>query len=135
MFESMGTSASAPGWQWSCEAYLRERLEGRRLLAAVVDAPTGPGLAASGVAELSTRLPSPPWPNRRPAYLSSFSTDPRWRRHGLATAILAFLLSQLGQRGIGVAELHATADAERLYTSFGFSERTTGRQMRLDLSR
>lgn len=135
MFESMGIDASAPRWRRNCERYFAERLERPGLLAAVIDAPQGPGLAASGIAELFHRLPSPRWPTGRYAYLSSFSTDPRWRRHGFATALLAFLLDELRQRGVSVAELHATADGEHLYSSFGFAQRTTGRELRLDLSR
>ncbi len=38
------------------------------------------------------------------------------------------------RRGIGVAELHSTAGGEDLRKSFGFTEPTTSRQMRLDLS-
>jgi GNAT superfamily N-acetyltransferase len=133
MFESMGLDTSARAWRRNCEEHFAERLEGSRLLAAVVDAPQGPSLAASGVAELLPRLPSPRWSAGQYAYLSSFCTDPRWRHRGFAKAVLAFLLSELRQRGIGVAELHATADGEHLYTSFGFVERTSGRELRLDL--
>ena len=135
MYESMGLDTSASSWRRNCERHFQEHLEGPSLLAAVVDAPAGPGLAASGVAELSSRLPSPRWPTGGYAYLSSFSTDPRWRHQRLATAVLANLLGELQQRGIVVAELHATADGEHLYSSFGFAQRATGRQMRLDLSR
>jgi hypothetical protein len=49
--------------------------------------------------------------------------------------VLAFLLDELRQRQVGVAELHATADGEHLYSPFGFAQRTAGRELRLDLSR
>lgn len=130
MFESMGLDVSEPTWRSTCQAHLREHLGSTSLIGAVVDAPDRSRLAASGLAELSVRIPSPGNPSGSSAYLSSFSTDPRWRRRGFARAVLARLIDDLESRGIGRIELHATPAGEGLYRSFGFAERDGGLEMR-----
>ena len=131
MFESMGVDPSAGGWRKACLAHLKEGLADGRLFGVVVDAPEGSGLACSGLAELSRRIPSPTNPSGLTAYLSSFSTDPRWRRRGMARRVLQLMLDRLQQDGVKRIELHATADGLPLYRSFGFLDRQGGREMRL----
>lgn len=133
MFESMGVDALGSGWRSACLAHLRERLEDGRLLGALVEAPDGSGLASSGVAELSRTIPSPSNPSGLCAYLSSLSTDPRWRRRGMARRVLQMILYRLEQDGVGRIELHATEDGMPLYRSVGFVDRQGGREMRLQL--
>lgn len=133
MFESMGVDASACGWRQACLAHLQGGLADGSLLGAVVDAPDGSGLACSGLAGLSQRIPSPTNPSGVTAYLSSFSTDPRWRRSGMARRVLQLLLDRLRQDGVERVELHATPDGLPLYHSFGFADRPGGREMRLRL--
>ncbi len=131
MFAAMGLDTSGPTWQEMCRLHLEANLGSARLIGAVVEAPGGNGLAASGVAEVFARIPSPGLPNGAYAYLSSFSTDPRWRRRGYAKSILSLLLEQLHDAGVARIELHASADGSPLYQSFGFVDRTGGREMRL----
>lgn len=90
-----------------------------------------PVLPAPALAELSQRIPSPTNPSGVTAYLSSFSTDPRWRRRGMARRVLQLMLDRLLQDGVERVELHATADGLPLYRSFGFVDRQGGREMRL----
>jgi len=131
MFESMGLDTDASVWRGQARSHLAEHLDCGLVLGAVVDAPDGSGLAASGLAELSVRIPSPANPSGRSAYLSSFSTDARWRRRGMARAVLSHVLGQLHDLGVTRVELHATPDGEPLYRSLGFTERHGGLEMRL----
>jgi len=131
MFESMGQDASDPTWRTNCRAHLAAELDAGRMMGVVVDAPEGTGLAACGVAEVSVRVPSPRLPDGSSAYVGSMSTDPRWRRQGMARAILVRLLDELSRRGVTRIELHATPDGAPLYESLGFVDRDGGREMRL----
>ncbi len=133
MFESLGVNASDAEWRVACRAHLDERLGDGRLIGAVVDHPSGGGLVASALAELSTRVPGPSLPTGSYAYLSSVSTDQAWRRRGMARAAVSLLLWELQRRGVYRAELHATPEGEGLYRSFGFVPRGGGKEMRLVL--
>lgn len=133
MYESLGVDTSDPEWRADCRAHLEDRLGDGRLIGTVVDRPRAPGLAASALAELATRIPAPSGPTGTYAYLSSVSTDPAWRRQGMARAVVSLLVDELRSRGVRRVELHATADGEPLYRSFGFVPRVGGREMRLVL--
>ena len=61
------------------------------------------------------------------------STDVRWRRRGLARAVLSRLLEEAGHRRVARVELHATPDGVGLYTSLGFVPRPGGPELTLDL--
>lgn len=124
MFAAMGTptdKVADPVWQGECAALLQGWL-GRpdsSVVAYVVEAPEA-GLAASAVAEVTWRMPSPLRRDPRVAHVGSVCTDPRWRRRGLARAALGALLADLDATGVPRADLHATGDADRLYRSLGF---------------
>jgi GNAT superfamily N-acetyltransferase len=134
MFESMGVATSAPTWRAHCAEFLEERIGDGRLIGAVVDAPgDGTALASSALAELSQRMPSPTRPGGLHAHLSSVSTEPGWRRRGMARAVLSLLVAEVRDRGARRAELHATSEGEPLYRSIGFVERPGGLEMRLEL--
>jgi ribosomal protein S18 acetylase RimI-like enzyme len=135
MFEAMGHHP--PGdcdaeWLRSTEDQLRARLATDEMIAAVVDAPDGdPSLAASGIVELSTRIPSPLSASGSCAYISSMSTDPRWRRRGYARLVMDALLDEVTRRGVDRVELHATDEGTGLYRSVGFVERSGPVEMQL----
>jgi GNAT superfamily N-acetyltransferase len=123
MFDAMGRLTGDDGW----ESVAREVFEGEmgagRLVAAVVDAPDGSGhLAASGVVQFEARLPSPDRTSRTKAYLSSMSTDPRWRGRGYATDVLALLMTVCEEHGAHAVDLHATDQGRPIYERAGFSE-------------
>lgn len=130
MFEAMGIVTAGEAWRVSAEGHLQRVLAEDEVVAVVVDAPDG-GLAASGVIEFQQRIPSPGTPSGQAAYVSNMSTDPRWRRRGLARAILADLLAEARRREVDRIELHATAEGIGLYRSVGFVTRTGGPEMRL----
>jgi GNAT superfamily N-acetyltransferase len=130
MFESMGLDLAAGGWPESGEVALRERL-GLDAVAFVVDAPDGSGgLVAAGAGSLHRRLPRPGVPSFVAGYVQWISTDPTYRRRGLAEAVMMALLGWFRDQGVRSVELHATPIGESLYERLGF-DGSGGRAMRI----
>lgn len=122
MYESMGIDLAEPGWRAAAQDAFSRRL-GRDLMVVVVDDPTRRGvLAACGAGTTALRLPSPLNLGAQVGYLQWVSTRPHWRRRGLARTVTRALVDEFRTRGVGVIELHATAQAEGLYRSLGFSQ-------------
>jgi GNAT superfamily N-acetyltransferase len=108
-------------WAELCRAELREHLtEGRVLVAMVVDAPDGSGLAAAGVGVIDLRLPAPGRLSGRVGHVSSMCTDPQWRRRGYARAVLDAVVDWLREQGCSRVELSASDDGQPLYQERGF---------------
>jgi GNAT superfamily N-acetyltransferase len=133
MFTSMGLDCDAVDWEPACIAFFEDHLDTPDVVAMVVDAPNGSGLAASGVIELSRQIPSPRAPHGTSAYISTISTDPQWRRQGMAAAIMASLLDVARAAGTDNVELHATEEGRPLYDRLGFVERPGNPALRLRL--
>jgi GNAT superfamily N-acetyltransferase len=120
MYEAMGMDASGHAWREAAGQALATRL-GRDAAVFVADSPATTGrLAAAGAGTIARRLPGPANPGARVGYIQWVSTDPRWRRRGLARQITAALLEWFAGRGVASVELHATDDAAGLYRSLGF---------------
>ncbi|GAB3808527.1 GNAT family N-acetyltransferase [Micromonospora zhanjiangensis] len=125
-----GGRAPAPGeWQRLAAQTLRERLAGpdtdATMAAYVVDAPDRPGaLVACAVGTIESRLGGPENPSGRVGYLFNVATDPGHRRRGYARACVAELLSWYRRRDVRKIDLSATAEAEPLYRSLGFTRRS-----------
>ena len=134
MFESMGLDCDAVDWEPACIRFFEERFGTADVVAIVVDAPDGDGLAASGVIELSRTIPSPRAPRGTAAYISTISTDPRWRRRGLAAAVMDGLLAVAREAGTDNVDLHATAEGRPLYERLGFRQRPGNPALRLALT-
>ena len=92
------------------------------VIAFVVDAPDGEGLAACGVATVAARLPGPGNLTGHNGYVQSMATDERWRRRGYGRAVFGALVGWCEDEGVTAIDLHATGDGEQLYRSFGFRE-------------
>ena len=123
MFTAMGVDCDTVDWEPACIEFFRQRLGTDDVVAMVVDAPDGDGLAASGVIELTHTIPSPRARHGTSAYISTISTDPRWRRRGMAAAIMDALLDVARAAGTDNVELHATAEGRPLYERLGFRDR------------
>jgi ribosomal protein S18 acetylase RimI-like enzyme len=134
MFEAMGVDCDAADWEPACIAFLAEGFTRPAVVGMVVDAPDGAGLAASGVIELTRTIPSPRSQRGTAAYISTISTDPRWRRRGMAAAIMDALLAVAGAAGTDNVDLHATDEGRPLYERLGFTERLGNPALRLDLT-
>ena len=131
MFEAMGVDLSDDRWEAAALAAIPAQMEAGRLVAIVVDAPDDSGfLAASGVVQFESRLPSPGLSGAVKGYVSSISTDAKWRRNGFAGLVLDRLLHECRDRGATVVELHATDAGRSLYERVGFRLRTGGPEMR-----
>lgn len=131
-----------PGpWERDAERMCRRMLRGEgggaagRLGAFVVDGegPGPPHLAACAVGSVEERLPAPGHPAGRFGFVFNVCTDGRYRERGYARATTEALLEWFAGHGVTRVDLHATADAERLYRSMGFAEHSTA--LSLDLSR
>ena len=112
MYQAMGLDAAA--------AALPRRL-GADAVVFVADVPGSAGrLAATGAGTIATRLPGPANRGATVGYIQWVSTDPQWRRRGLARLITAALLGWFREREVRAVELHATPEAAALYRSLGF---------------
>lgn len=108
-------------WAERCRAELRTQLaDGTRLVAMVVDAPDGHGLASAGVGVVDIRLPAPGRVSGRVGHISSMCTDERWRRRGYARAVLDALVDWLRDQGCSRVELSASDEGAPLYEASGF---------------
>ena len=122
MYEAMGMDVSGTTWRRSAADHLASRL-GDEVLVFVVDDPTAPGrLAATGAGSIATRLPGPGNPDAKVGYIQWVSTDPAWRRRGLARSITAALVEWFAERAVGAVELHATKAGEPMYRALNFNE-------------
>lgn len=131
MFEAMGLDTRDGSWERVAVEVIGRDLRADRLVAAVVDAPDGSGaLAAGGIAQFAAHIPGPTNPAATRAYLSSMSTDPRWRRRGYGTRVLELLMDLCRARRAGVVELHATDAGRILYERAGFVPRPGAPEMR-----
>jgi len=126
------------GWRRVALEALRGDL-GPDLTVVVVDHPgatparDGAGaarLVACGAATIGTRLPNPWLEDRRVGYVQWMSTEPEFRRRGLARAVLAALLRWYEERGVHDVELHASTAGAPLYRTMGFWEGSTGVALR-----
>ena len=120
MYEAMGLDASGTAWRQAAATALANRLGGDTQVF-VADDPGQPGrLAATGAGVITTRLPGPANPAAAVGYIQWVSTDPRWRRRGLARSITSALLAWFSERDVRAIELHATPQAAGMYRSLGF---------------
>jgi GNAT superfamily N-acetyltransferase len=120
MYQAMGLDAADPTWRAAAAAALPRRL-GADAVVFVADVPGSAGrLAATGAGTIATRLPGPANPMATVGYIQWVSTDPQWRRRGLARLITAALLGWFREREVRAVELHATPEAAALYRSLGF---------------
>ena len=68
------------------------------------------------------RLPGPRNRGGRAGYVQYVCTEAKHRGRGLGRAVMEALVDWYRANGVGVVELHATADGEPLYRSMGFDE-------------
>ncbi|WP_369169047.1 GNAT family N-acetyltransferase [Streptomyces sp. R28] len=135
MIDSMASDAGPTDWHAQSLPILRGRLAqpDGDFGAYVVDHPDRPGaLAALVVGTLEYRIGRAGHPHGLIGYVFSVATDPDARRRGYARACMEELLDWFRERGAGHVMLTASADAEPLYASLGFT-RDTDPSMRLYL--
>jgi GNAT superfamily N-acetyltransferase len=121
LFDAMGSGGAIAEWSPVVAEQLRTGLADGRFFAAVVDAPSGDGLAGAGGGMVHEVLAGGP-SGGRVGHVQSMATDPRWRRHGVGRAVFERLMTGFADRGVVDVALLASADGEALYRSFGFCE-------------
>jgi len=119
---------SEPDADWHTESLpgLRARLAepDGQFAAFVVDHPQRPGALAALVAgTLEYRIGRAGDPRGTVGYVFSVATDPGLRRRGYARACMEELLAWFRERGAGLVQLTASAEAEPLYASMGFARK------------
>ncbi|HEY0497993.1 MAG TPA: N-acetyltransferase [Kutzneria sp.] len=129
MFEAMGRDVTLGDWQRPSVETFRRELGGPHLVATVVDAPTGGGLASCAAAFVRLDLPRPGETGSVSAHLHNVCTDPAWRRRGLARLVVTELVAQLDALGVRRCDLHASEDGLALYESLGFKPYRGGVEM------
>jgi GNAT superfamily N-acetyltransferase len=90
----------------------------------VVDHPERPGALAALVAgTVEYRIGRAGNPSGTAGFVFSVATDPDARRRGYARACMEALLEWFRERGAGYVHLTASAQAEPLYLSMGFTRK------------
>jgi ribosomal protein S18 acetylase RimI-like enzyme len=123
MLDAMGMDVGDDNAPWRSVAlrYFSEQLAAPdRFAAYVVDDPTA-GVVAGAVGHLNVHAPSPTDFSLVRGHLYNVSTDPDFRRRGLARACVVALLDWFrDETPAGQVELHATQSGDELYRSLGF---------------
>ena len=120
MYAAMGLDTTGLAWRQAAAAALASRLGGDTCVFAADDPDRAGRLAATAAGVITTRLPGPANPAATVGYIQWVSTDPLWRRRGLARALTSALLAWFTERDVRFVELHATPQAAGLYHSLGF---------------
>lgn len=81
----------------------------------------GEAIIGCGGLCLHQEMPSPDNPNGACAYLMNIYTRPQFRRRGVGRRIVAWLIQQARQRGIGKIYLETSACGQGLYQEMGFA--------------
>ncbi|AHH95345.1 GNAT family N-acetyltransferase [Kutzneria albida] len=126
MFAAMGVDLADTSWRQPCVDHFARKLGGADFVCLVIDVPEGQGLACAALAQLRRGVPGPGNPTGVSAHISNVCTDPQWRRHGMARAVMVALLAELDAREVPALDLHATEDGRGLYESLGFGPRGGG---------
>ena len=138
MFGAMHGRDEPGPWERDAEEMIRRRLADEARAgelwfgAFVVDGDDG-HLAACAVGTVEERLPAPQHPAGRFGFIFNVCTDARYRGRGYARATTEALLEWFAARGVTRVDLHATAEAERLYRALGFTEHSTALSLGLPL--
>ena len=77
-------------------------------------------VAGAALLQFKEALPSPLSPQSVRGYLFNVYTEPEFRGRGLARRMTEGLLEEAKRRGVGIVDLHASKDAEKLYRAMGF---------------
>ncbi|TCC54557.1 N-acetyltransferase [Kribbella pittospori] len=125
MLAAMGTDIGGPDAPWRpiALAWFAERLAAPDTFAAyVVDDPAA-GVVAGAAGDVLVHPPGPKDLSTYRGHLYNVSTEPDFRRRGLARACVGALMDWFrDETPVGVVELHATDLGIELYRELGFTE-------------
>ena len=127
MFRDMGDLAPdrEAALAGATATYLRDALPRGEYLAWVAESAGEPEIIAGAGAQLRPILPRPGSTERElelgpEAIILNVYVQRKWRRQGIAEALMRELLDDLAGRGIRRIVLHASPDGRRLYERMGF---------------
>jgi GNAT superfamily N-acetyltransferase len=125
MYSAMGADAGEPDAAWRAAAldwFATELARPEVFAAYVVDDPEA-GVVACAVGHVNVHPPGPRDLSWGRGHLYNVSTEPAFRRRGLARACVAALMDWFqDETAVGQVELHATDDGSDLYLKLGFVE-------------
>jgi ribosomal protein S18 acetylase RimI-like enzyme len=122
MLAAMGNDIDGP-WQATAVEWFAAQLASPGTFAAyVVDDPDA-GVVAGAAGNVFVHPPGPNDPTTVRGHLYNVSTEPAFRRRGLARACVVALMDWFeNETGVGQVELHATDYGIELYRDLGFNE-------------
>lgn len=125
MLEAMGNDVGGPDAPWrgiAAEWFAGQLASPETFAAYVVDDPNV-GVVASAAGNVYVHAPGPRDLTTLRGHLYNVSTEPDFRRRGLARACVVALLDWFrDETAVGQVELHATDDGIDLYRALGFVE-------------
>jgi len=129
MFADMGRLAPGSGedLRAATEPVLGEWLAAGTYVGWLAEPAARPGLVVGGAGlQLRPMLPRPSRDGASlltgpEAYVLNVFVERAWRRRGVATALMAFVLGYAQERRLRVVTLHASAEGRPLYEKLGFA--------------
>jgi GNAT superfamily N-acetyltransferase len=123
MLAAMGLDPSPEDWRGAARNLLPLDFEAGSKAAFVIDHPDGQGrLIASAAGSITQWFPTVFNADGRYGYVQWVATDPEFRRRGHSRAVMAALLKWFRTEDVAIVDLRATAEAEALYRSLGFTD-------------
>jgi len=130
MFESMGyhDPEQLAAADEAATAYFYQAIRAEEFHGWLAITPQGQAVGSGG-AVIDRHPPGPSNLTGRSGYIMNVSTEPRYRRQGIARRMMRTILCWLAEQGIQHITLHATEVGRPLYEQLGFVE---GNEMTLD---
>ena len=125
MLAAMGADVGGPDAPWRAVArrWFAEQLASPETFAAYVVDDPAVGVVAGAAGNVYVHPPGPKDLSTLRGHLYNVSTEPDFRRRGLARACVAALMDWFrDETAVGQIELHATPDGIDLYRALGFIE-------------
>ncbi|MFF0339311.1 GNAT family N-acetyltransferase [Kribbella sp. NPDC004875] len=124
MLAAMGNDIDGP-WQKIAHDWFTEQLKSPGTFAAYVADDPSAGVVAGAAGNVWEHPPGPRDLSTVRGHLYNVSTEPDFRRRGLARACVVALMDWFrDETAVGQIELHATDDGIDLYRGLGFIEST-----------
>ena len=123
MFESMGYAdpAQLQAADEAAAAYLSATIPNNEFYGWLAFNAAGQAVGSGG-AVIDRHPPGPSNLSGQSGYVMNISTDPLYRRQGIARRMMQTILTWLKQQGIAKVTLHATEAGRPLYERLGFVE-------------
>ncbi|MDX2969882.1 GNAT family N-acetyltransferase [Kribbella solani] len=125
MLAAMGNEVGGPDapWQLAARDWFADQLKSPDTFAAYVAEDPVAGVVAGAAGSVDAHAPGPHDQSGVRGHLYNVSTEPDFRRRGLARACVVAVMDWFrDEAAVGQVELHATDDGIDLYRDLGFIE-------------